>query len=330
MREEEFMSGRTLTKTVLLAGLLAGAVMCTDAKAQPADWPKAKPITWLIGFAAGGAADTITRAVADRVSKKIGQTIVIENRTGGVGTIALNAVTSAQPDGYTLITIPGPILYGRPTPAVGPDLESVALLGKGPMLLAGPASADIPDLKAFIARAKAEPAKFNFGSSGNGSSQHIAGALVNEKAGIRMAHVPYRGGAQATNDALSGTLQLVVLGVGPLAPHIKAGKLRGYAVTTAKRFPTIPDVPALGELGIDGIDLSQWFGVATVKGTPPAIVRRLNEEINAALAAPEVRDLMLNQGIAPEALPADAFAKAYAADNALYKSLADKFGIKIE
>lgn len=323
------MSVRFVTNALLLA-VLAGTLCATQATAQSSDWPKAKPIQWLVGFAAGGAADTITRAVADRVSKKIGQTIVIENRTGGVGTIALNAVTSAQPDGYTLITIPGPILYPRPTPGVGTDLESVALLGKGPMLLAGPASADIPDLKTFIARARAELAKFNFGSSGNGSSQHIAGALFNEKAGIKMAHVPYRGGAQATNDALSGTLQMVVLGVGPLAPHIKSGKLRGYAVTTAKRFQTIPDVPTLAELGIDGIDLSQWFGVATVKGTPAAIVKRLNEEINAAVQTPEVRQLMLGQGIGPEALPPDAFAKAYAADNALYKSLADKFAIKVE
>lgn len=323
------MSVQSVKKVLLLAAI-AGLMSCPQATAQTQDWPKAKPIQWLIGFAAGGAADTITRAVADRVSKKIGQTIVIENRTGGVGAIALNAVTSAPADGYTLITIPGPILYGRPTPAVGPDLDSVALLGKGPMLLAGPASVDIPDLKTFVARAKAEPEKFNFGSAGNGSSQHVAGELFKEKAGIKMAHVPYRGGAQATNDALSGTLQMVVLGVGPLAPHIKAGKLRGYAVTTAKRFPTIPDVPSLAELGFEGIDLSQWFGVATVKGTPPEIVKRLNAEINTALVAPEVRDLMLNQGIAPESLPSDAFASVYAADNKLYQSLADKFGIKIE
>ncbi|MGD9920509.1 MAG: Bug family tripartite tricarboxylate transporter substrate binding protein [Pseudorhodoplanes sp.] len=317
-------------KTAMLLAVFAVMFGAPQASAQGSDWPKARPITWLIGFAPGGAADTITRAVADRVSKKIGQTIVIENRTGGVGTIALNAVTSAQPDGYTLITIPGPILYGRPTPAVGPDLESVALLGTGPMLLAGPASADIPDLKAFIARAKAEPSKFNFGSSGNGSSQHIAGELFNDKAGTKIAHVPYRGGAQVTKDVLGGVIQLAVSGVGPLAPHIKAGKLRGYAVTTTTRFPTIPDVPTLAELGFDGVDLSQWFGVATVKGTPPAIVGRLNEEINAALAAPEIQQLMLSQGLTATALPADAFARAYAADNALYKSLADKFGIKVE
>jgi tripartite-type tricarboxylate transporter receptor subunit TctC len=317
-------------RTLLLLAALAGAGSITQANAQSADWPKAKPIQWLIGFAPGGSADTITRAVADRVSKKIGQTIVIENRPGGAGSIVLNTVMSLKPDGYTLITIPGPILYGRPTPAVGPDLDSVALLGKGPMLLAGPAAADIPDLKAFIARAKAEPAKFNFGSAGNCSSQHIAGELFNEKAGIKMAHVPYRGGAQATKDALSGVIQMVVSGVGPLAPHIKAGKLNGYAVTTTKRFPTIPEVPTLAELGFDGIDLSQWFGVATVKGTPPAIVKRLNAEINEALVTPEMQQLMLAQGLAAEALPSDAFAKAYAADNALYKSLADKFGIKIE
>ncbi len=317
-------------RTALLFAVLAGVIGAPQASAQAPDWPKAKPIQWLVGFAPGGAADTITRAVADRVSKKLGQTIVIENRTGGVGTIALNAVTAAQPDGYTLITVPGPILYGRPTPAVGADLDSVALLGKGPMLLAGPTNPDIPDLKAFVSRAKADPGKFNFGSSGNGSSQHIAGELFNEKAGTKIAHVPYRGGAQVTNDVLSGTLQLAVSGVGPLAPHIKAGKLRGYAVTTAKRFPTIPDVPTLAELGFDGIDLSQWFGVATVKGTSPEIVKRLNEEINAALAAPEVQQLMLSQGLTAEALPADAFAKVYAADNALYQSLADKFGIKLQ
>lgn len=317
-------------RTALLLAVLAGVIGAPQAFAQASDWPKAKPIQWLIGFAPGGAADTITRAVADRVSKKIGQTIVIENRTGGVGTIALNAMMSAQPDGYTLITIPGPILYGRPTPAVGTDLDSVALLGKGPMLLAGPANPDIPDLKAFIARAKADPGKFNFGSAGNGSSQHIAGELFNEKAGTKIAHVPYRGGAQVTNDVLSGTLQLAVSGVGPLVPHIKSGKLRGYAVTTAKRFPAIPDVPTLAELGYDGVDLSQWFGVATVKGTPPTIVKRLNEDINAALASPEIQKLMLSQGLVSEALPPDAFAKVYAADNALYRSLAAKFGIRLE
>ena len=145
-----------------------------------------------------------------------------------------------------------------------------------------------------------------------------------------MAHVPYRGGAQATSDALSGVIQMVISGVGPLAPHIKAGKLNGYAVTSSKRFSTIPDVPTLAELGFEGVDLSQWFGVATVKGTPPALIKRLNEEINAALATPEIQQLMLSQGVVAEALPADAFGKAYAADNALYKSLADKFGIKIE
>jgi tripartite-type tricarboxylate transporter receptor subunit TctC len=198
------------------------------------------------------------------------------------------------------------------------------------MLLAGPTNPDIPDLKAFVARAKAEPAKFNFGTAGNGSSQHIAGEVFNEKAGIKMAHVPYRGGAQATKDAVAGVIQMVVSGVGPLAPHIKAGKLTGYAITASQRFPSIADVPTLSELGFDGIDLNQWFGVATVKGTPAAIVKRLNAEINSVLATPEIQQLMVNQGLVAEQLPPEAFAKLYAADNALYQSLANKFGIKIE
>jgi tripartite-type tricarboxylate transporter receptor subunit TctC len=323
------MAMRSPGKWLLLAAF-AAAVSVTPVHAQDSEWPKAKPIQWIVGFAPGGAADTITRAVADRLAKKIGQTVVVENRTGGAGTIALSAITSAQPDGYTLITIPGPILYGRPTPSVGPDLASVALLGKGPMLLAGPTNPDIPDLKAFVARAKAEPAKFNFGTAGNGSSQHIAGEVFNEKAGIKMAHVPYRGGAQATKDAVAGVIQMVVSGVGPLAPHIKAGKLTGYAITASQRFPSIADVPTLSELGFDGIDLNQWFGVATVKGTPPAIVKRLNAEINSVLATPEIQQLMVNQGLVAEQLPPEAFAKLYAADNALYQSLANKFGIKIE
>ncbi len=323
------MAMRSPGKWLLLAAFAAAASV-TPVHAQDSEWPKAKPIQWILGFAPGGAADTITRAVADRLAKKIGQTVVVENRTGGAGTIALSAITSAQPDGYTLITIPGPILYGRPTPAVGPDLASVALLGKGPMLLAGPTNPDIPDLKAFVARAKAEPAKFNFGTAGNGSSQHIAGEVFNEKAGIKMAHVPYRGGAQATKDAVAGVIQMVVSGVGPLTPHIKAGKLTGYAITAGKRFPSIADVPTLSELGFDGIDLNQWFGVATVKGTPPAIVNRLNAGINSVLATPEIQQLMVNQGLVAEQLPPDAFAKLYAADNALYQSLANKFGIKIE
>jgi tripartite-type tricarboxylate transporter receptor subunit TctC len=317
-------------KAIALSALVAGAMSVAQANAQAPEWPKAKPIQWLVGFAPGGAADTVTRAVAERVSKQIGQAIVVENRTGGVGTVALNALTSSQPDGYTLITIPGPILYGRPTPQVGPDLESVALIGKGPMLLAGPASANIPDLKAFVERAKAQPDKFNFGTAGNGSSQHIAGEWFAEKAGFKMAHVPYRGGSQATNDALSGVIQMVISGVGPLAPHIESGKLRGYAVTSSARFPTVANVPTLAELGYDWGDLGQWFGVATVKGTPAAIVNRLNAEINKALQTPEMQKLMLSQGLESKPLPPEAFAKLYAEDNALYKTLADKFGIKLD
>jgi tripartite-type tricarboxylate transporter receptor subunit TctC len=198
------------------------------------------------------------------------------------------------------------------------------------MLLAGPASANIPDLKAFVERAKAQPDKFNFGTAGNGSSQHIAGEWFAEKAGFKMAHVPYRGGSQATNDALSGVIQMVISGVGPLAPHIESGKLRGYAVTSSARFPTVANVPTLAELGYDWGDLGQWFGVATVKGTPAAIVNRLNAEINKALQTPEMQKLMLSQGLESKPLPPEAFAKLYAEDNALYKTLADKFGIKLD
>lgn len=283
-------------RTILAATLSLCMPAAVLAAGEPAAWPHAKPITWIVGFAPGGTVDVLTRLAAKKLSEKTGQSVVVENRAGASGAIALQAAAKAAADGYTLITVPGPVLYATAQPEVGRELMAIATMAQGPMVLVSGlanAPAQMPDL---IQAIKKNPSAWSYASSGNGTSQHLAGELLNVTAGITMTHVPYKGGGQAVIDVVGGQVPLGLLGVTPVLQQIKSGKLKAYAVTTSYRIESLPDVPTMKEIGLRDYDAAQWYVIATPKGTPAAQVQQLNTWLNEITASEDLKPALLASG----------------------------------
>jgi tripartite-type tricarboxylate transporter receptor subunit TctC len=291
---------RVLGCTATASIALLASIGTTAAFAQTASRYPDKPITWIVGFPPGGSTDVITRLVAKKIESALGQSVVIDNRPGASGAIAMGAAARATPDGYTLVSVAGPDLAAKAVPELGKELAGVAALGKGPMVLVGTTAAPMPPtLRDLLAAAKANPDKYSFGSSGIGSSQHLAGELINQTAGTKLMHVPYKGGGQAVTDLLGGQLPLAVLGIPPVLQHIKSGKLKAYGVSTSSRSPTLPDVPTLSEAGLPGFDANQWYVVAAAAGVPADRIQKLNAAISQALKDPEIIAGFVGVGVEP-------------------------------
>ena len=284
---------RTLLAAALAAGLPATVLAAGD---DAAAWPHARPITWIVGFPPGGTVDVLTRITARKLGEKTGQAVVIDNRPGASGAIALQAAARAAPDGYTIITVPGPVLYASHPPEVGKELVAVATLAQGPMVLVSGLPNAPATVAELIAAMKKNPAAWSFASSGIGTSQHLAGELFNVTAGTAMTHVPYKGGGQAVVDVVGGQVPLAILGVTPVLQQIKSGKLKAYAVTTSYRIESLPDVPTMKEAGLKDYDAAQWFVVAAPKDTPPALVQQLNAWINEIAASDELKPALAASG----------------------------------
>ncbi|AGU53533.1 putative Bug-like extra-cytoplasmic solute receptor, TTT family [Variovorax paradoxus B4] len=288
-------------------------------------------ITWLVGQPAGGTVDVVTRLLARQVEQALGQTVVVDNRPGAAGAIALQAAAKAPGNGSTLVTVPGPILTNVPTPHLGKELAGVAMLAKGPMVLVGTTASALPtNLEALLAAAKKDPKAFAFATSGNGTSQHLAGEMMNQMAGTQIVHVPYKGGSQAVADVVGGQVPLGILGITPVLPHIKSGKLRAYAVTTASRSAMLPDTPTFGEAGLKGFDADQWFAVATATGAPPDRIAALNAAITRALQNPEVRAAFASAGIVTATATAQQTTDFVSRDLARWQALAQKARLPLE
>jgi tripartite-type tricarboxylate transporter receptor subunit TctC len=255
----------------------------------PKPWPTAKPITWVVGYVPGGSVDVLTRAIAKVVSEKIGQSIVIDNRPGASGALALQFVARAPNDGYTLVTMPGPIIHTQRQPEIGRELAAIGLMSQGPIVMVGTAANAPANVKDLIVAMKKNPERWSFASSGTGTGQHLAGELFNAMAGTAMIHVPYKGGGQAVTDVIGGQVTLGMLGVTPVLSQIKAGQLKAYAVTTRFRIPSLPDVPTMEEAGLKGYDATQFFVAAAPAGIDPSIVKKLNATIAEALQTPDVK-----------------------------------------
>lgn len=277
-------------RAILSLAVAAGAALLMPA-AHAAD-----NITWLVGFAPGGTADVLTRSIAQQLSKLSGQNVVVDNRPGASGAIALQQAAKASPDGNTLITVPGPLLHATTVPEVGKELRAVAMLAQGPMVLVAPVSSAPADFAALVKAMKAAPRSWSYGSSGNGTSQHLAGELMNRMAGTQAVHVPYRGGGPAITDVLGGHIPLAMLGASPVLPHVHSGKLKALAVTSSKRLDQLPEVPTMQEAGLAGYVATQWFSVAVPAQTPDARVQQLNTWLSMALEAPAVQEVIRNSG----------------------------------
>jgi tripartite-type tricarboxylate transporter receptor subunit TctC len=319
----------SLRRSLLLAATLVVALP-GHAAGDPAAWPNAKPITWLVGFPPGGSLDVLTRIAARQLAEKTGQSVVVENRPGASGAIALQAAAKASPDGYTLITVPGPILSKTNPPEIGRELVGIAMLAQGPMVLVGSAANTPSTVAELIAAMRKDPGAWSYGSSGNGTSQHLAGELFNTMNGTTMRHIPYKGGGQAVIDVVGGQVPLAILGATPVLPHIKSGKLKAYAVTTSYRIDSLPDVPTMQEAGVKGFDAAQWYVIATPKGAAADVLARLNGWINEIAVSNEMKPALLASGSVPGKLSARETQAFVDADTARWRELATRAKLDLQ
>ena len=323
---------KTLKTLALCAALAAIAAFSSVASAQA--WPD-KPIRIIVPYPPGGGVDFVSRAVAQRLGEILKTTMVIDNRAGASGTIGADAVAKSAPDGYTiLIASPAEVLVG---PIVGQkinydparDLAPVTLIGETPLVIAAHPSLPANTLPEFIALAKAAPNKYAYGSPGTGSSMQFAGESLNALAGISVLHVPYRGAAPAITDLLGGQVPIGIVGMPPTVPHAKSGKLRILAVTSEKRSPAMPDVPAVAELpGMKGYRFTNWMGVYVPAKTPQPIIDRLAVEIGKAVREPALRDKLLSQGVEPVGDTTPQFAAFLKSEFDTYSRIARERNIK--
>jgi tripartite-type tricarboxylate transporter receptor subunit TctC len=292
---------------------IAAMLAFQAAWAQP--YPS-KPIRLILAYAAGGAMDLSGRVIAPILQEQMGQPVIVENRTGGAGNIGAEAVAKAAPDGYTILfyadayTI-APSLFARLTYDPVKDFIPITQMVSGAHILVGHPSVPANTLQELIAYAKANPGKLAYGSPGNGTPQHLAAELFKSIAGgLQITHVPYKGGGQAIGDVVGGTIPLASLGLPPTLPHIKAGKLKAFAVTSKARQKLLPDTPTFQEAGVPGFETVQWWGPAVPAGTPAPIVKRLYDEFVKALRNPAFVERVGVAGL--EATPS-ASPEAYAA-----------------
>jgi tripartite-type tricarboxylate transporter receptor subunit TctC len=285
-----------------LALTIGMALFAVAAHAEPA-WPT-KPIKILVGYAAGGSTDVMARILGQALSERLGQPVIVENRAGAAGNIAAEATAKADPDGYTLMLstsstfATNPSLYKTLPFNVQTDFEPIALTAFVPNLLVVNPSVPANNVAELIAYLKANPDKVNFGSSGNGSSQHISAALFNSLAGVQMAHISYRGGAPAVNDLLGGQVQVIFAPLVEVLQQVRADKVRALGITTAKRSPLLPDVPTIAET-LPGYEVRLWNGLFAPAKTPPEIIDRINRAIVDALRSNDVKTKIAEQGSEP-------------------------------
>ena len=295
MKNQDLDRWLAWTAAILAAMLWAAS----GATAQP--YP-AKSIRVIAGFPPGSGADITARVIGARLSEALGQQVVVENRPGAGSNIAAEIAAKSTADGYTLFigTVANTInatLYAKLPFDFARDFAPVALTTAAPNVLVVHPSVPAKSVKDLIALAKSRPGQLNYASAGTGTAPHLSGELFNAMAGVRMVHIPYKGSPPAVTDLLAGEVALMFSPSSTVLPHVKTGRLRALAVTTAARLPSLPELPTVAESGLKGYETITWFGFVAPARTPPAVITRLNAEIVKVLALPEVRNLFASQGI---------------------------------
>lgn len=286
------------SRRALLAAA-AFALLARPARAQA--WP-ARPVTLVVPFAAGGAVDIVGRLLATHLAARLGQPVTVDNRPGAGANIGAEVVARATPDGHTLLlTSPGPMainqfLYRRLAFDPERDFAPVALVARNPSILVVHPDFPARTPQEWIAAVRAAPGRFNYASSGNGTTGHIIVELLKIRTGLDIQHVPYRGAAPAMQDLIAGRVQMTVDSITSVIQQVNAGAVRAIAVTTARRWPGLPDIPTFAEAGVEGFDAGSWIGLVAPSGTPTPVVERLAAEVAAFSAVPEVRERLATLG----------------------------------
>ena len=312
---------------------LAGALMALLSLAALADFPE-RPVKIIVPLTPGGSPDTIARAIAQDLGSTWPQPVVVENRPGGSQNIGADLVAKSPPDGYTWLLAPDNVFSVNPYLGKQPfdplaDLAPVTQVARIQFLLVVPASLPVSSVQELVAYAKARPGELNFGSSGNGSPQHLSATLLQLMGGIKMNHVPYKGAAPAVTDLLPGRIQVWIGAANTLLPHIKEGKLKLLGSTAAQRFPNLGDAPAIGE-ALPGYAVDPWLGLFMPAKTPPEIVNRVNAEVKRILNGADLKTRLGAQGIELVTNSPAEFARFIREDNAKWGKLIKEAGIKGE
>jgi len=309
------------------------ALLVSSRKALALDYPT-RPIRFLVGYPPGGATDIIARLIGQRLSERLGQQFVIENKPGAGNNIGTEAAVNAEPDGYTVLLVNpanyiNTSLYANLKFNFVRDIAAVAAFNRVPNVMT--VNKDVPakSVAEFIAYVKANPGKINMASSGNGTSVHLSGEMFMAMTGTRMQHVPYRGAAPAITDLLGGQVQVIFDNMPSIIQHIRAGSLRALAVTTAERSPQLPDVQAMGET-VPGYEASALFGMGAPRNTAGDVVAKLNGEINAILGEPELSQRLVELGGAPLIASPEGFGEMIKAETDKWKKVVEFAGLKVE
>lgn len=293
-----------------------------------------KPVRVIVPFAPGGGSDFIGRFIAQKLSERLGQQFVVDNRPGAGGNLGAEMAVKAPADGYTLLLIAGsytvnPSLY-KLTYDSANDIAPIIQVSQGPFLVAVHPSVKAANIKELIALAQKQPDKLSYGSSGQGSITHLASELFLDMTKTKAVHIPYKGTGPALNDTIAGNVQVLFGSVSTVLQHVKSGRLRGLAVTTAKRIPAAPDLPTVAEAGVPGYEVILWHGLVAPKGTPKDIVDRLNGEAGQVLKTKQMEDLLAADGVSPAGGTPEQFRATIKTDIERWSKVVQKAGVKVE
>jgi tripartite-type tricarboxylate transporter receptor subunit TctC len=319
-------------KTLLLALGLAATALTTNAAAQA--YP-GKPVKIIVPFAAGGPADNYARFIAQRLQDALGQSFVVDNRPGAGSIIGTDMVAKAPPDGYTLLmmsnthTVNETLIPAKPFQLMR-DFVAVAPVNYSDLVLVANPALPASTLKDLVQQAKARPGKFNYASSGPGTPYHMTGELFKSMAGVYLVHIPYRGSSGARTDVIGGQVDVMFDAVTTMAEQIKAGKVKAIATTGRTRSDVLPDVPTMSEAGVPGYEATIWLGLMAPRGTPKAVVDRLNEAVSKIASQPEVKQLWVKQGAVPLVMTPEVFEKYMRDDITKWSRVIKTAGIKVD
>lgn len=319
------------SRRLVVLGLLASLLGPSIGLAQ--DWP-AKPITLVVPFPPGGSNDVVARVIGENVRKRLGQTVVVDNKPGANGSLGVDAVLRAPKDHHSFLVASDSVsllpLFRNLTWDLTKSFTPVAVLSQQPIVVVTSSLSGLKSIKDLQAAARARPNQVSYATSGQGSIQHLVGELFSQNLGMDLLHIPYKGGGQAVTDAIAGQVMVAVLGAAAVLPHIKSGKLIPLAVSTRQRSPILPDTPTLAEAGAGDIDVPQWSALFAVEGTPAAVMARLRRSVEESLAEPAVKQQLLDLAMESVATTPEAFQQRMLRDRERWARLIKDRKISVE